>query len=111
MAKSKKTVDEIPDVYAESCMRWDCGQEVDAYLWWDERRYYLWFVPTDNFIDWCEENSEIAYLLDALYKDLDKLGVQEFYDLDSVNEFCRGLCGDDDPAYFYEDELCGVCGA
>ena len=109
--KSKKTKEQLEE-YASSVMRWDSGVEVIAYLSWDQRAWYLWFEPTDNFLDWIEEQTDVAYLLEDLNDDLGKIGVQEFYDLDDVNKFCKDFCGDDDPAYFYEDELLGgICGA
>ena len=108
--KSKKTIDEMDGYETSSVMRWGCGQEVVAYLDWDERAFYLWFEPTDIFLDWCEEAPDIKYLLDELNEEIRKIGVQEFYNLDEVNSYCDGLCGDDDPAYFYEDELTGICG-
>ena len=89
----------------DSVMRWGSGEEVIAHLDWDERRYYLWFEPTDNFLDWAEENEDIAYMVDELNAELEQIGVQEFCDLDGVNSFCKRFCGDDEPAYFYIDEL------
>lgn len=112
MSKSKKQVSEM-NWQASSTMRWLSGEEVVAYLDWDESKYYLWFEPTSNFEDFCEE-IERNDLLIGLQNDLDQIGVQELYDLNSVNEFCKRYCGSDDPydcAEFYEDELVGICGA
>ena len=109
--KSKKNIADL-DWQTSSVMRWDCGQEVIAYLDWDDRRYYLWFEPTDNFTDWVEEcGGELDELMRDLLADIQKIGVQEFCELESVNEFCKQFCGDDEPAFFYEDALVGICGA
>lgn len=117
--KSKKTLDEIGWACSSS-MRWECGEEVVAYLDWDERAYYLYFEPAYGYEDWCKEvlekdgDDSMMLALEELRDTLTKIGVQEFYDLDSVNEFCKRYCGSDDPydrAEFYEDELLGVCGA
>ena len=110
MARSKKQIDDL-DWQTSSVMRWGNGEEVIAYLDWDERRYYLWFEPTANFIDWCEGQPDIAYMLDELNEELAQIGVHEFCELDGVNEFCKEYCGDNEPAFFYEDELTGICGA
>ena len=119
MSKSKKTIDEL-DWQTSSVMRWGSGEEVVAYLDWDERRYYLWFEPTDFFVDWCEEvlerehDESMMNMLKELRAELEKIGVQEFCDLDSVNSYCKSKCGSDDPfdrAEFYEDDLGNICGA
>lgn len=114
MAKSKKLISEM-DWQTSSTMRWLCGEEVVAYLNWDETKYYMWFEPTSNFEDWCDETGGgMIEVLILLRKELTDIGVQEFYDLESVNEFCKRYCGSDDPydrAEFYEDELLGICGA
>ena len=112
MAKSKKQISEM-DWMVTSSMRWGSGEEVIAYLDWDESKYYLWFEPTFNFEDFCEEIGRDDLLI-GLQNELAQIGVQEFYDLESVNEYCKRQCGSDDPydcAYFYEDELVGICGA
>lgn len=109
MAKSEKTILEL-DWQTSSVMRWLSGEEVIAYLDWDENRYYLWFEPTDNFADFCEE-IEREDLLIGLENDIAQIGVQSFYDLDSVNRFCKRYCGDEEPAEFYEDEWGNICGA
>lgn len=117
--KSKKNTAEL-DWQTSSVMRWGSGEEVVAYLDWDERRYYLWFEPTDFFVDWCEEvlrgygDDSMMQMLDALNEELAQIGVQEFCDLDSVNSYCESKCGSDDPydrAEFYEDEWGNICGA
>lgn len=109
--KSKKRVEEL-DWQTSSVMRWLSGEEVVAYLDWDERRWYLWFEPTDLFTDWCEEvGTEMKELYDDLDNELKKIGVQEFCTLDAVNSFCEGFCGDTEPAMFYEDEWGNICGA
>lgn len=102
--KSKKTIDEL-EAMTDSVMRWGSGEEVIAHLDWDSKRYYLWFEPTDNFLDWAEENPDIAYMVDELNAELEQIGVQEFCDLDGVNAFCKRYCGDEDPAMFYIDEV------
>ena len=105
------------DWQCSSTMRWGRGEEVDAYLDWDEDRYYLWFEETDNFIGWCEEtlekdgDSSQMEMLNELREELAKIGVREFYSLESVNEYCADMCGDNEPAFFYEDDLLGICGA
>ena len=117
MRKSKKKIEDMPCSFCESTMRWGSGEEVIACLYWDERCYYLWFEPTYNFISFCqsvwidEEDESMMHLLDALRKELDEIGVQEFADLESVNSFCESYCGDNEPSYFYEDDLMGVMGA
>ncbi len=111
--KSKKTVEQLEEM-VDSVMRWGCGEEVVAHLDWDERAWYLWFEPTSNEIDWCEQNPDLAPVLENLEKELADVGVQEFYDLDSVNAYCKRQCGSDDPydcAEFYEDEWGNICGA
>ena len=99
------------DWSVSSVMRWDSGQEVVAYLDWSSEWYYLWFEPSDGFIDWCNEDPDIAYLLDEVTAETDRLGVMRFADLDSVNECCAEHCGDNEPAFFYEDEWGNICGA
>jgi len=114
--RSKKEMADL-DWQTSSVMRWSSGEEVEAYLDWDERRYYLWFEPTSGFEDWCEEvlqkehDDSMVKILAELREELAQIGVQEFCDLDGVNEFCKWYCGDDEPAYFYEDDLTGICGA
>ena len=114
--KSKKTWDDV-DWQTSSVMRWCCGEEVIAYLDWDERRYYLWFEPTDNFEMWCEEvlekenDDSLMELLAELKEQLNDIHIQEFCTLEAVNEFCKQFCGDNEPAFFYEDETLGICGA
>ena len=93
----------------ESTMRWDGGEEVAAYLDWDERRFYLWFEPTDKFADFCKEIDRDDLLV-GLQNELAQIGVQEFGSLEGVNDYCKRNCGDDDPAMFYENEY-GICGA
>jgi hypothetical protein len=119
MMKSKKNVADL-NWKTSSVMRWGSGEEVIAYLDWDERRYYLWFEPTDNFTDWCEEvlrgygDDRMMQMLDALTEELARIGVQEFCDLESVNKFCKKYCGSDDLydcAEFYEDDWGNICGA
>lgn len=113
----KKTIADMTDYYAESVMRWGGGEEVHAYLWWDKNSFWLWFEPTDNFESWCEEVMEkehddsLMHLLSDLREELNRIGVIPCGDLDSVNSVCKRYCGDNDPAYFYEDELLGICGA
>ena len=112
MSKSKKTIDEL-DWQTSSSMRWDSGEEVVAYLDWDDSRYYLWFEPSDSFADFCKE-IEREDMLIGLQNELWQIGVQEFYDLDSVNSYCESKCGSDDPfdrAEFYENEWGNICGA
>ena len=110
--RSKKTAAEL-DWQTSSSMRWADGEEVVAYLDWDERCYYLWFEPSLNFTVFCEEIDREDFLAN-LENELAKIGVQEFYSLEDVNEYCKEMCGSYDPydrAEFYEDELLGVCGA
>ena len=113
MSKSKKTKYDMTDWATSSVMRWSSGEEVIAYLDWDETRYYLWFEPTDLFTDFCAEiGREDMYI--ALNNELEQIGVQEFRLLNSVNEFCKQHCGSDDPydcAEFYEDDFGNICGA
>lgn len=105
------------DWQTSSTMRWGSGEEVVAYLDWDENCYYLWFEETDNFIGWCEEvlekygDASQMEILEELRQELSKIGVKEFISLEAVNEYCKSMCGDNDPAYFYEDDLLGICGA
>ena len=117
--KSKKTWEEV-DWQSCSAMRWVCGEEVNAFLDWDERRYYLWFEPTYGFEMWCaevcekEHNNNLMELLSELKEQLNDIGIQEFCDLEAVNEFCKQFCGSDDPydcAEFYEDEWGNIRGA
>lgn len=117
--KSKKTIDEL-EIYCESTMRWGSGEVVCAYLSWDELKYYLWFEPTIGFEELCEEvlerehDDSMMKLLDELRAELANIGVQEFYDLVSVNEYCEGKCGSNDPydrAEFYVDDWGSICGA
>ena len=117
--KSKKSAEELLP-YCESTMRWGSGEEVVAYLDWDERKYYLFFEPTSGFEESCEEvlqregDDSMMNLLTELRAELEKIGVQEFYDLDSVNSYCKSKCGSDDPydcAMFYEDDWGNICGA
>lgn len=114
MAKSKKLISDL-DWQTSSTMRWLEGQEVIAYLDWDEHRYYLWFEPSSNFYDWVEECAgELDDCMARVENEIDKIGVQEFCDLESVNQFCKWYCGSDDPydcAEFYEDEWGNICGA
>ena len=117
MSKSKKRIEDMECSFCESVMRWGNGEEVTACLWWDEQWYYLWFEPTDNFIGWCEEIKEhdgddsLMNMLAALRVELEKIGVQTFSDLEGVNSYCEHHCGDNEPSYFYEDDLMGVMGA
>ena len=119
MSWSKKNPDDLRAL-AESSMRWGSGEEVVAYLDWDERLYYLWFEPGDGYVSWCEEvlrkygDDHPMQMLNELRKELANIGVQTFGFLESVNSYCKGKCGSDDPydcAEFYEDEFCGICGA
>ena len=103
--KSKKTLEDL-NPQTESVMRWGNGEEVVAYLDYDENWYYLWFEPTWGFIDFCEEiGGTMQTMLEDLNLELVKLGVNQFSDLDDVNAFCKRFCGDDEPAEFYIDEL------
>ena len=102
--KSTKKPYELEEM-ADSVMRWGSGEEVVAHIDWDSRWYYLWFDPTMNFVDWAEENPDIAYLLEELVDELAKLGVQQFSSLEGVNAFCAEHCGDNEPAYFYIDDV------
>jgi len=119
MALSKKKPEDLEEM-ATSSMRWGSGEEVVAHLDWDENRFYLWFEPTCGFEDFCEEilerehDDSMMKLLEELRAELEKIGVQEFFDLDSVNSYCKSKCGSDDPydrAEFYEDDWGNVCGA
>lgn len=101
--KSKKSKDELSD-QTSSVMRWLDGEEVVARLDWDERYYYVWFEPTFNFEDFCEEIGR-EDMLTELEAELDRIGVNQFCELESVNEFCKRYCGDDEPAHFYWDEF------
>jgi len=109
MMNSKKEREPF-DWQTSSVMRWLSGEEVIAYLDWDENRYYLRFEPTGNFEDFCKEIGREDMLI-GLENELAQIGVQSFYDLDSVNKFCERYCGDEDPAEFYEDEWGNICGA
>ena len=110
--KCDKTIDSL-DRMAESTMRWLEGEEVTAYLDWDSRYFYVWFEPTWNFEDFCEEQGgHLLSMLSDLRHELEQIGVRRFYDLDSVNKFCEQHCGDNEPAMFYVDETFGgVVGA
>lgn len=113
MAKSKNTILEMRDWDCSSVMRWGGGEEVIAYLTWDETRFYLWFEPTDAFTDFVEEQGDasLKLILDELRSELASIGVQEFGTLEAVNSYCEYFCGDNEPSFFYEDELVGICGA
>ena len=83
--KCDKTIDSL-DRMAESTMRWLEGEEVTAYLDWDSRYFYVWFEPTWNFEDFCEEQGgHLLSMLSDLRHELEQIGVRRFYDLDSVN--------------------------
>ena len=119
MAWSKKKIEDLEEM-ASSSMRWGSGEEVVAHLDWDERLYYLWFEPAPCFEDWCEEVMEregddgMMNMLKELREELDRIGVQTFCMLESVNEYCKSKCGSDDPydrAEFYEDDWGNICGA
>ena len=119
MAWSKKKIEDLEEM-ASSTMRWGSGEEVVAHLDWDERLFYLWFEPTDGFVEWCEEVKEkdgddhLMQLLTELRAELDRIGVQTFCFLESVNSYCKNKCGSDDPydcAEFYEDDWGNICGA
>lgn len=107
------------DMYwmCSSSMRWTSGEEVVAYLdWddrWDDRWFYVWIEPSSNFEDFCEEQGgELLTMLYDLRQELSQLGVQKFHDLSSVNDYLESHCGDNEPAMFYLDETLGVvCGA
>ena len=110
--KCDKTIDSL-DRMAESTMRWLEGEEVTAILDWDDRYYYVGFEPTSGFEDFAEEmGGHLLTMLADLRQELEKIGVNRFYDLDSVNEFCEQYCGDNEPSMFYVDDTFGwVCGA
>lgn len=119
MAWSKKKFEDLEEM-ASSTMRWGSGEEVVAHLDWDEWLYYLWFEPTYGFEAWCEElleregDDSMMKMLEELRAELANIGVQEFYDLVSVNEYCKGKCGSNDPydrAEFYVDDWGNICGA
>lgn len=108
--KSDKNIDTLEKM-AESSMRWLDGEEVTVFLDWDDRSYYVWCEPTWNFEHYCEEQGLLT-LLSNLRQELDQIGVQQFFDLVSVNAFCRQYCGDNDPSEFYIDETFpGIIGA
>lgn len=106
--KSAKKVEEL-DYMASSSMRWLNGEEVTAFVDYDSRWYYVWFEPTWNFEDFCHAN-DLDYMLSDLEEEIGKIGVNQFYDLGSVNEFCEQYCGDNEPSEFYFDEYMNVCG-
>ena len=111
--KTYKELTEVTGSYCESAMRWLDGEEVVANLYWDEDAYYLWFEESDSFADWCREIDREDMLI-GLENELAQIGRIICYDLDSVNAMCKRYCGSDDSfdcAYFYEDELTGICGA
>lgn len=87
-----------------SVMRWLEGEEVIAYLDWDDRYYYVWFEPTWMFEDFCKENNREDMLI-SLESELNQIGVNKFYDLDDVNSMCKKYCGDDEPAQFNWNEF------
>lgn len=97
---------------AESVMVYLDGQEVVAHIDWDPVWFYVWLTPSTTFEDWCDETERNDLLTDLL-SDLDRYDVQRFGNLDSVNAFLRELCGDDNPALFYVDDVFGeemICG-
>ena len=109
--KSTKTISEL-DCMATSTMRFLEGEEVEANLDWEGRWFYVWLEPTWNFIDFCEEvGGSMMAQLERLNIDLVKMGVQQFYDLASVNEWLKQWCGDNEPAEFYLDDWGWICGA
>ena len=109
--KSKKKIVDL-DYMCESTMRWGNGEEVVAYLDYDSKWFYVWFEPTWGFIDFCEETGgSMLSMLEELNIELVKLGVHQFYDLDSVNKFCANFCGDNEPSEFYLDSMGFVCWA
>lgn len=103
--KSTKSVNDLTSE-CESTMRWGGGEEVICRLDWDRNYFYLWIEPTWGFEDFCEAEG-LSNLLEELNAELEKIGVQQFCSIDEVNSYLEDLCGDDDPAYFYEDELFG----
>lgn len=99
------------DRMCESTMIFLEGQEVTAYLDWDNSYFYVWLEPSTSYEDFCEE-IERDDMLGGLINDLAQIGVNRFYDLFFVNEFLKALCGDNNPAEFYLDDTLGcVCGA
>ena len=112
MAKSKKNVCELEE-QASSVMRFLFGEEVLCSIDWDERYYYVWMEPTSAFCDFCEECGDPSMILalENVRESLRRLGVNQFCDLDGVNQFLYNCCGDDEPAEFYEDEFGNICGA
>lgn len=107
--KSNKKEDDLEE-FCTSVMRYLEGEEVVAGLSWDASWYYVWMYPTSNFEDFCEE-IERDDLLIGLENDLAQIGVNQFCDLEGVNDFLRRYCGDDEPAEFYEDDWGNICGA
>ena len=92
--------------YAQSSQRWLDGEEAIAFLSWDSRFFYLWFDVAASFEDFCEEQG--GHLLDMLSdfrKELESIGVKKFGCLESVNDFCKNKCGDNDPATFFYDDF------
>jgi hypothetical protein len=119
MAWSRKKTEDLEEM-ASSTMRWGSGEEVIAHLDWDERVFYLWLEPTSGFEAWCEEVQEregddsMMKMLEELREELDRIGVQLFGSLESVNSYLKIKCGSDDPydrAEFYEDDWGNICGA
>lgn len=109
--KSKKTIDQL-DRMTSSVMRYLEGEEVEVFVDWDSNWFYAWMEPTWGFEDFCEEvGGSMMTMLESLNADLDKLGVHQFYDLASLNEWIKQFCGDDEPAEFYFDDWMNVCGA
>jgi len=112
--KSKMPVSDLNPV-CTSVQRFINGEEIVCNLDWDDRWYYVWMEPTYGWESFCEECGDPSMLLnlEALRGVLqNSIGVHQFSDLDGVNRFCDGFCGDDEPAEFYEDELLGnICGA
>ena len=104
-----KTKAQLED-QASSVMRFLEGEEVIAYIDWDSTWYYVWLEPTWAFEDFCEEHEDCLPMLENLREELDRIGVQNFGDLDGVNRFLRRYCGDDEPAEFYLDEYDNVVG-
>lgn len=108
--KSEKTVDELEQMYAISSSMINLeGYEVVAFLDWDERWYYVWFEPASHEIEFCEENGYTKEL-EELQKELDDMGVHQFYELEDVNKYLKDYCGDNEPAEFWEGDF-GIEGA
>lgn len=98
---------------AESVKVYLDGQEIVAHIDWDPVHYYIWLTPSDSFEEFCEE-IERDDLLIGLENDLAQYGVQTFDTLEEVNAFLRRICGDNNPAMFYTDDVFGeemICGA